>query len=142
MSRFTVRLANWQDDQESLYAVRRTVFIIEQEVPEEIEVDDEDPHCVHVLALDENETPIGTARLLPDGRIGRVAVLKPWRKQGVGAALMRELIAAATEHGLEASGLRLHAQTWTIPFYEKLGFVIDGDEFDEAGIPHRPMVMG
>ena len=141
MPPFTVRLAGWNNDQADLYAVRREVFVVEQEVPEELEVDGYDPECLHVLAVDENENAIGTARLLPDGRIGRVAVLKLWRKNGVGTALMQCLIDEAEKHSQGEGDLRLHAQTWTIPFYESLGFIVEGDEFDEAGIPHRPMVL-
>ena len=136
--RYSIIETTWKKDQVRLLSVRRTVFVEEQNVPEEIEVDDFDPISIHVLAVDStDQTPIGTARLLPDGRIGRVAVLKESRKAGVGMALMKELISIANRKGF--AGLHLHAQTWTIGFYEKLGFTCEGAEFDEAGIAHRSM---
>ena len=133
----SVRKARWDEDRECLLSIRKPVFVEEQDVPEEIEVDEFDPVSEHVLALDDTGKPIGTARLLPDGRIGRVAVLPEWRKRGVGTALMNALIDMARE--TERSELVLHAQTWTIGFYESLDFKVEGEEFDEAGIPHRTM---
>ena len=141
---YTVRLASWDDadDREAAIAVRRAVFVVEQSVPEEHEIDGLDGDCRHVLAVETaTGRAIGTARLMPEGRIGRVAVLAPWRKRGVGAALLRPLIAEAGRRGQGAGVLHLHAQTWTIGFYESLGFAAEGDEFDEAGIPHRHMVL-
>ena len=137
----TVRLANFRDpaDAEAIFAVRREVFIIEQAVPEEIELDGLDSECVQALALDgESGAAIGTARLMPEGRIGRVAVLEARRKEGIGAALVRCLLAEADHRG--DPEIELHAQTWTIGFYEKLGFAAEGPEFLEAEIPHRRMV--
>ena len=113
------------------------MFIEEQNVPESLEIDGLDGDCTHALAFDETGNPIGTARLMPQGRIGRVAVLAPWRKRGVGAALMRVLLEEADRRGFEE--IELHAQSWTIGFYESLGFVAEGDEFLEAEIPHRHM---
>lgn len=135
----SVRIASWEADRELLLSIRKPVFVEEQNVPEEIEVDEFDPVSQHVLALDEAGKPIGTARLLPDGRIGRVAVLPEWRKRGVGTQLMKCLIRSASEAGREE--LVLHAQTWTIGFYESLDFQVEGEEYDEAGIPHRTMRM-
>ena len=132
-----LREASWHSDRELLLAVRRTVFVEEQNVPEEIEVDEFDPVSIHVLASDCNDLPIGTARLLPKPKIGRVAVLKPWRNKGVGRLLMIKLIEIAKRRGDPA--ITLHAQTWTIPFYQSLGFESEGDEFHEAGIPHYKM---
>ncbi|MCL4105697.1 UNVERIFIED_CONTAM: hypothetical protein GTU68_023764 [Idotea baltica] len=103
-----------------------------------MERDEFDPISKHVLAINsETCTPIGTARLLPSQKIGRVAVLKSWRKHGVGAALMQTLIEQAAADGM--TELTLHGQTWTLGFYESCGFVAEGPEFDEAGIPHRKM---
>ncbi|MDF1752656.1 MAG: GNAT family N-acetyltransferase [Verrucomicrobiales bacterium] len=128
---------DWETHREPLLAVRTSVFVEEQNVPASIEVDEYDPVSIHVLARDHQNQPIGTARLLPKGKIGRVAVLKPWRKSGVGSALMTHLIALARERGDRE--LSLHAQSWTTPFYETFGFTAEGDEFEEAGIPHRYM---
>lgn len=135
---FKTKFVEWNDAQTELLAVRTEVFVIEQQVPEEMERDEHDPISKHVLAIDsETGIPIGTARLLPTQKIGRVAVLKSWRKHGVGAAMMRVLIDLARSDGM--AELTLHGQTWTIGFYESCGFVAEGPEFDEAGIPHRKM---
>lgn len=136
---FTVRRADWATEQPLLKAVRTTVFVDEQHVPAEIEWDAMDPLCVHALAVDGEGCPVGTARLLPDGHIGRVAVLAPWRGSGVGLALMRWMIDAAREAG--HFHVALNSQQSAAGFYERLGFRVDGDEFWEAGIPHVPMSL-
>jgi len=138
MKRFFIRVVDWSEEQEGLLSVRRKVFIAEQNVPEELENDGLDEQCVQVLAEDADGQPIGTARMLPEGRIGRVAVLNSWRRCGMGAALMAKLEEEARQQGMPR--LVLHSQTWTIPFYKSIGFVLmDGEEFFEAGIPHRVM---
>lgn len=111
--------------------------MVEQAVPEELEIDGRDPDCLHAIAVDAAGEPIGTARLMPEGRIGRVAVVRAWRGSGVGASLMRCLLDEADRGGCAV--IELHAQSWTVGFYEKLGFSAEGGEFDEAGIPHRMM---
>ena len=127
------------DDFAACMAIRRAVFVQEQKVPEELELDEHDATAVHLLAT-EGGRPIGTARLLIDGekaKIGRVAVLAESRGTGAGAALMR-----AAMDQLRARGVRrvsLGAQAYAIPFYEKLGFAAYGPEYDDAGIPHRDM---
>ncbi len=138
--KFTVRRADWARDQAVLQAIRREVFVVEQQVPEKEEWDGIDGDCLHVLALAANGMPIGTGRLLPDGhfvRIGRMAVLKPWRGCGAGSALLRELLALARKRGHAEA--RLHAQTHALEFYRKHGFAPVGVEFMEAGIPHFEM---
>ena len=87
---------------------------------------------------DRDGNPIGTGRLLPDGHIGRMAVLREWRGRGVGTALLRALMEEGRKQGFER--LILAAQVQAMPFYEKEGFVAEGDVFDDAGIPHRNMV--
>ncbi len=141
MSDFSVVTADWSNvaDRARCAEIRETVFIQEQSVPVEEEWDDDDATSVHALALDLDGTPIGTGRLLPDGHLGRIAVLKQWRGLGVGAAIMNALIAHANDAQL--SGLVLNAQTHAIPFYESLGFRVDGDEFMDAGIPHVAMYL-
>ena len=139
---FTVRPASWQDDRDRdrLIFVRRKVFVIGQNVAEEIEIDGLDHEQTHFLAeATASGEAIGTARLADSGKIGRVAVLASWRGEGVGSAIVKAVILSADERGI--SPLYLHAQTATVPFYEKLGFVIDPtvDEFVEADIPHRRM---
>ena len=127
---------DWQALGQRASELRRRVFIDEQQVPESEEWDGQDPDCLHFLAC-ENGQPIGTARLLPDGHIGRVAVLGQARGRGIGLLLMREAIAAARLLGHEE--VILAAQIQAMPFYERLGFQAYGEEFLDAGIPHRNM---
>ena len=134
---FTVRRAQWAVDGAALTAIRREVFVVEQKVPEAEEWDGMDASSQHVIALAAGGSAIGTGRLLPDGRIGRMAVLKPWRGRGVGRALLSELIAIASARGFTET--RLHAQTHALAFYRKRGYMPVGDEFMEAGIPHYAM---
>lgn len=134
---FVVRPVNWQASREKLHAIRRKVFVEEQHVPEELEWDDIDPRCYHVLALAGSGAAIGTGRLTPDGHIGRMAVLKKWRGKGVGSAILRTLMSYARMEGFET--VQLHAQTHAVGFYEKHGFRTVGGEFMEAGIPHLRM---
>lgn len=134
---FTIEPVTWDTSQVELLEVRREVFVVEQGVPEEIEIDEHDPVSIHFLARDAAGVPIGTARLLPEGRIGRMAVLATWRRSGVGRAILTAAMETARARG--DGRLYLHAQVHSIPFYESLGFSVCGDEFDEADIPHREM---
>ncbi len=136
---FTVRAASWRDDIAPLQDLRRWVFIIEQQVPEELEWDEADARSVHALALDMEERPIGTGRLLPDGHIGRIAVVREWRRRGVGSAILAWLIARAREQGCRV--VQLHAQTHAMGFYARHGFIAHGEVFTEAGILHRAMLL-
>jgi predicted GNAT family N-acyltransferase len=129
----------WHAHCAALHAIRRTVFVEEQCVPEALEWDDFDARCQHVLAYSPQRTAIGTGRLLPDGHIGRMAVLKAWRGRGVGRAMLVFLLGLARQKGFDA--VRLHAQTHALGFYARHGFTVVGDEFMEAGIPHRAMVL-
>lgn len=136
---YTVRAASWLGDQSALQDLRRRVFIIEQQVPEALEWDAADAVSVHALALDAAGQPIGTGRLLPDGHVGRMAVLKAWRRQGVGGVILQWLIRQARQRGLRE--LQLHAQTHALGFYRAHGFMADGGIFIEAGIPHQRMSL-
>lgn len=136
---YTVRCVTWHDQHSALAAVRRAVFIVEQGVPEALEWDEDDPVAVHALAVSTTGEAIGTGRLLHDGRIGRMAALPQWRGRGVGAALLELLIEKARE--LRYPTPHLHAQTHALHFYERYGFRVIGDEFMEAGIPHRAMCL-
>jgi len=138
-SPFSIRQLDWDSGRDALLTVRREVFVVEQQVPEEIEVDEHDPVSLHFLAEDSAGLPIGTARLLSKGRVGRMAVLSDWRRSGVGRALLTGVIATARHRG--DTRLFLHAQVHSIPFYESLGFSACGEEFEEAGIPHREMQL-
>ena len=139
MKEFTVRIADWQDDAPALRVIREAVFILEQQVPVELEWDGLDAGCLHVLATDSAGNPVGTARLLPDGHIGRMAVLKEWRGRGVGSALLRLLLAEAKKRQL--SRVVLNAQTYAAGFYAKFYFQAVGEEFMDAGIPHVKMIL-
>ena len=136
---FEVRVCDWQSAGPALRAVRYDVFVIEQGVPEAIEWDDADLASVHALAEDAAGRPVGCARLLPDGHIGRVAVLRAHRRHGVGAALLRRLLDAARERG-DARAI-VNAQVDAMPFYARYGFVARGEVFEEAGIAHRVMEL-
>jgi len=134
---FSLRAASWLADQAALQDLRRTVFIIEQQVPESLEWDEFDAVSVHALAQNAQAEAIGTGRLLPDGHIGRMAVRLDWRGRGVGSAILEFLIDCARRRGDHT--LQLNAQTHAIGFYQRQGFVARGDEFLDAGIPHRQM---
>lgn len=134
---FIVRPAGWPASRHALQAVRRTVFIDEQHVPEALEWDDNDEKSRHVLALSIHGEPIGTGRLLPDGHIGRMAVLREWRGKGVGSTILRALLDLARQDGLHT--IRLNAQTHALAFYARHGFSVGGDVFMGAGIPHLEM---
>jgi predicted GNAT family N-acyltransferase len=134
-----IRLAHWETDGAALLSIRRFVFVIEQSVPEELEVDGEDPACHHVVA-EAGGRAVGTARMMDDGHIGRVAVLREYRSTGIGTGLMRALLAHGQSLGL--TRYYLHGQVSALAFYENLGFVAEGTVFEEAGIPHRCMVLG
>jgi len=130
--------ASWADHQAQLTEVRTAVFVDEQGVPANIEMDAEDANCHHLLALIENQ-PVGTARLLADGRIGRLAVLKPHRGKSVGRQLLRASVTLGDSLGLKS--LYLHAQVQTLDFYRAEGFMPDGEVFTEAGIHHQNMEL-
>jgi tRNA(adenine34) deaminase len=132
----SVRTATWPDDQATLKAIRFEVFVEEQGVPAELEVDEHDPVSIHAIAWKGGEAA-GCGRLLPDGHIGRMAVRKPWRSRGVGAAILAHLIDRARQRG--DCEVVLSAQTHAIGFYQRFGFVAEGDEYLDCGIPHRDM---
>lgn len=134
---FSVHIVDWALEEERLMTVRLEVFVVEQNVPLELELDGIDGDCLHALALDGADEPVGCGRLLPDGRIGRMAVRAPWRQRGVGAAILEHLIELAGERGHRR--IVLNAQTHAVGFYRRFGFTEFGDEYDDAGIPHRAM---
>lgn len=134
---FVLRSAEWSRDEASLRAVRIAVFVIEQNIPEELEWDEHDAASVHVLAVDAAGAPVGCGRLLPDGHVGRLAVLSDWRGRGVGAALLAHLTALA--HARGDRRVLLNAQVQAMPFYARYGYAPVGEPFVEAGIPHRTM---
>jgi predicted GNAT family N-acyltransferase len=139
LQNFHVQSASWStpSDRDALSALRLEVFVAEQGVPEALEWDNLDTDSIHVLARDQNGRPIGCGRLTPEHKIGRMAVQAGWRGKGVGAALLRELIARARALGWP--DVALDAQVQALDFYAREGFVAEGDVFDDAGIPHRLM---
>lgn len=134
---FRVERADYVRDVERLRAVREPVFVEEQRVPVELEWDDLDPRSLHVLALSDSGEAIGTGRLTPERKIGRMAVLPPWRNRGVGAAMLLRLLESARALGY--GEVQLHAQVGAIDFYLRHGFQAYGDRFEEAGIQHQSM---
>src|SRR4051812_38149996 len=134
---FTLPICTWSEAATALRGVRYDVFVLEQGVPEVLEWDASDASAVHALAETASQAPIGCARLLDDGHIGRVAVVHDWRKRGVGRALMQRLIGVARERG--DARVIVNAQVAAMPFYARDGFTETGAQFEEAGIPHRVM---
>ncbi|WP_226005293.1 GNAT family N-acetyltransferase [Natrinema salinisoli] len=140
MTDVDVSVADTKRRREDAFAVRRTVFVDEQGVDEDLEYDDHDETATHFVAYDGDE-PIGAARLREYedgvGKVERVAVLEPRREEGVGRALMTALEDRADERGFAT--LKLHSQTRAADFYRRLGYERRGEEFEEAGIPHVEM---
>jgi predicted GNAT family N-acyltransferase len=137
-SSITIRKVDFETEEDSIRAVRFEVFVDEQGVPPEIEMDDRDAHCIHLLAIVDDE-PVGTARIDIEraGKVGRLAVLRKCRGQGIGRNLMEHCHDLAREHGL--TEVWCHAQVVALPFYSRLGYRMTGEAFDEAGISHRKM---
>ncbi|MGF1430109.1 GNAT family N-acetyltransferase [Kitasatospora sp. LaBMicrA B282] len=150
MADVQIRVARTEQDVALAKQVRHDVFVVEQEIPAELEYDELDATSTHLLARDADGVPVGTARLISgpqaleltgiEGRVllGRLAVLKAARGTGLGAALVRAVEAAGQELG--ATECELHAQVRAMGFYERLGYTAEGPVYDDAGIPHRTMV--
>ena len=139
MSPYTIRMADWRDDGVALRMVRETVFVREQHVPVELEWDEFDVGSLHLLAVDSAANPIATARLLPSGIAGRMAVLREWRGKGVGSALMLRVLEEAGRR--QTRQVVLNAQIHAAGFYGKFGFRVVGEEFMDAGISHVRMIL-
>ena len=123
------------------FAIRMRVFVREQRVPAAIELDRDDDRAIHFLATSDGRS-VGTARVVShhdSAKVGRMAVLKSYRGKGVGKKLLQRAVATAKKLG--ARTIYLHAQVPVIEFYEKLGFRCVGAVFNEAGIPHRKMIL-
>lgn len=134
--RAALRCGDWAALREAAVPVRTEVFIVEQAIPAELEWDEDDAVSIHCVAF-ADDRPVACGRLLPDGRIGRMAVLKPWRGRGLGGAILERLVEAARARG--DAFARLSAQCHAEGFYRAHDFVPDGLVFDESGIPHLPM---
>lgn len=131
-----IELLPWEEARAHASPIRFSVFVEEQGVPLEIELDEHDPVCVHAVAFEDGNA-VATGRLLPDGHIGRMAVLQAWRGRGIGAAILNELMKAASKRGHRE--VALAAQVHALPFYRAQGFAPVGEEYLEAGIPHQAM---
>ncbi|WP_259659779.1 GNAT family N-acetyltransferase [Zwartia hollandica] len=131
---FRVKTGTWDQFGSQASAIRFEVFVNEQRVPLEEELDAADAQCLHALAIDATGDVIGTGRLLPDGHIGRMAVLRPSRGKGAGAAILLELIEQARSQGFLQ--VVLSAQTHAKGFYAKYGFTQEGEEYMDANIAH------
>ena len=131
-----IELCDWNDARAAASRIRTTVFVEEQRVPPEIEMDDMDAASVHALAFVDGKA-VGTGRLLPDGHIGRMAVLREARAQGVGGAILERLVEEAKRRGFREAVLS--AQTHALEFYRKHGFAAVGEVYEEAGIDHQEM---
>ena len=138
MREIIVSVVDWTDKQHVLKAIRQAVFIDEQHVPKDLEWDGRDRECTQFLASIDAK-PVATARLTPAGQIGRMAVLKPHRGQGVGSRLLTAVIDHARKQG--HNRIFLHAQVTVIDFYRRHGFTVKGDTFMDAGIEHQSMTM-
>ncbi|MCZ7564285.1 MAG: GNAT family N-acetyltransferase [Burkholderiales bacterium] len=134
---FSVAIMDWTAARAEAGPIRFAVFVAEQGVPAAIELDEWDARSDHALARDARGVAVGTGRLLPDGHIGRMAVLPDWRGRGLGAAILAALVERAAARGM--SEIALNAQTQARGFYARHGFAPVGTEFMEAGIPHIAM---
>lgn len=133
----TIRLGSWDELRAQAAPIRFAVFVEEQRVPADLEIDDHDPLCLHAIACDAQGRPVATGRLLPDGHIGRMAVLREARGSGIGTAVLEALMRAARERGHRE--VVLSAQTHAVPFYARLGYATEGAVYDDCGIPHIDM---
>ena len=129
---------SWEQAQPTAGPLRFAIFVGEQNVPAGIELDDMDASCMHAVAFDVDGKPIGTGRLLPDGHIGRMAVVQEWRRRGIGAEILTALIGEARKRG-HAEAI-VSAQLQAAEFYREHGFVAEGKVYPEAGILHQKMV--
>ena len=139
MTDFRVVEADWVRDRNALTRLRFEVFVSEQRVPPELELDGIDPECRHVQAISADDSLIGCARVLPDHHVGRMCVARAWRGRGVGSAILRFIINEARSQSIDA--LHLNAQLSALPFYQRFGFEAVGDVFMDAGIEHRKMTL-
>ena len=129
---------SWDQSLKEISEVRHKVFVVEQSIPPEIEMDGKDSDCIHFLALEQSK-PIGAARLQKYGKIERVSVLREYRTKGIGTAIMRMVIERANDLNVEK--IFLHSQMDSKNFYQQLGFVQHGKTFFEANKLHIEMIL-
>lgn len=131
-----IEQVSWQQAEQELRAVRTAVFIEEQLVTPEFEWDEIDADAIHLIASIESQ-PIACLRIIHHEKIGRMAVIKPWRGKGLGAALLLEAINVCKKHG--SKSIYLSAQTHAIDFYKKAAFMQTSDVYTDVDIPHVDM---
>jgi predicted GNAT family N-acyltransferase len=136
---FNIEIVTWASHERHLRLVREQVFIVEQNVPTWVEWDEHDKTATHLLAYDAERRPIGCARLLETGRVGRMGVFKAWRGCGVGRALLDKAITIFKEKGF--SKVTLSSQTHAIQFYEKAGFCVISEAYIDVNIWHVDMQL-
>ena len=132
-----IEIMTWEQAQPTAGPLRFAIFVGEQNVPAGIELDDQDANCVHAIAFDMDGKAIGTGRLLPDGHIGRMAVVKEWRSRGIGAEILEALTGEARKRG--HAEVVLSAQLQAMEFYRSFGFAAEGKVYEDAGILHQQM---
>lgn len=138
MTPFTICTGSWDELQNDAKLIREQVFIQEQHIPVEEEWDAQDAVALHFVVYDQAQ-PIATARLLQNHSIGRVAVLKAYRGQGIGKLLMLEMIQQAKHE--QRKFLKLSSQVHAVQFYAGLGFTVQGEQYLDCGIPHIDMYL-
>ncbi len=135
---FNISEQSFDEREAEIRGIRTAVFTEEQGIDPKLDFDGQDPQCVHVIARNATGSAVGTARMLEDGHIGRMAVLQAYRSQGVGRAMLDALIKAAGKRGVKE--VYLNSQASAVGFYQGLGFEKTGTPFMEAGIEHIRMV--
>lgn len=133
-----LKIVDFQISRELIHDIRKQVFIDEQNIPPELQFDEMDSVSHHVLAIIDKQA-VGTGRITPDGKIGRMAVLKNFRRNGIGQTILNRLIEIGKN--FKVDGIHLSSQCHAIPFYQKSGFVAQGSIYQEAGIVHQRMVL-
>ena len=132
-----VTIRSFREAESDIRFVRDIVFGQEQNVAREVDWDGKDSQSIQVVATDDDDNPVGTGRMQPDGKIGRLSVLDSWRGQGIGQKMLRVLVETAEKKGFQE--VFLHAQVHAASFYEMCHFHKNGEEFLEASIPHVKM---
>tara|TARA_R110002095_G_scaffold214379_1_gene206336 strand:+ start:2262 stop:2702 length:441 start_codon:yes stop_codon:yes gene_type:complete len=136
-SSFTITMGNWETVGIFAKPVRLAVFVAEQGVPSSLEIDPLEHIYQHFIVFDAEQKPFATARMSDDGKFGRMAVLRAYRGMGVGRLLLETVCQQASAMGIKS--IYCHAQTDATGFYQKNGFLTQGEEFEEAGIAHIKM---
>ncbi|PIC64411.1 GNAT family N-acetyltransferase [Sporosarcina sp. P13] len=137
----TVKIVSDAEGREDAFTVRKKVFVEEQGVPLHLEIDEYDQDATHFVVYDEKNHPIGAGRMRglvnAHGKIERICILEEHRGKHIGKLIMNTLEEHARKNSMKK--LLLNAQSYAVPFYEKLGYVVTSPEFMDADIPHRAM---